>query len=39
MAARAAVMTRLLLAPSHNPVFVKACRRLEEGSSWLTLLA
>jgi len=39
IASRAAVVARLLLAPSRNPLFMAACRRAEEGSSWLTLLA
>jgi len=36
---RAAVLARLLLAPSRNPALATTCRRLEQGSSWLTLLA
>ena len=35
LAARAAVMARLLRAPSHNPAFVKACRLLERESDWI----
>jgi hypothetical protein len=34
---RAAVLARLLLAPSRNPAFVAACQRLEQGSHWLAL--
>ncbi len=36
---RAAVMSRLLLAPSRNARLVAACRRLEGGTPWLTLVA
>jgi len=36
---RAAVMSRLLLAPSLSPSAVAACSRLEQGTPWLTLLA
>ena len=36
---RAAAMARLLLAPSRNAQLISACRRLEAGSSWLTLVA
>ena len=39
ISSRAAVMARLLLAPSRNAAFTAACRRLEQGSSWLALLA
>jgi hypothetical protein len=37
-AARAAVMARLLRAPSRHPSFVAACRRLEAQSDWLALM-
>jgi len=37
--ARAAVMSRLLLAPSLSPTAMRVCRRLEEGTPLLTLLA
>jgi uncharacterized protein DUF5995 len=36
---RAAVMARLLLAPSLSPSAIGACSRLEQGTPWLTLLA
>jgi len=36
---RAAVMSRLLLAPSISPKAIAACSRLEQGTPWLTLLA
>jgi hypothetical protein len=39
ISSRAAVLARLLLASSRNPLFTAACRRAEEGSTWLTLLA
>jgi hypothetical protein len=39
ISARAAVLARLLLAPSRNPVFTHVSSRLEAGSSWLTLVA
>lgn len=39
ISSRAAVMARLLLAPSLDPCAVAACRRLEAGSAWLTILA
>jgi hypothetical protein len=39
ISSRAAVVGRLLLAPSHNPVFTRISSRLEQGSSWLTLVA
>jgi Family of unknown function (DUF5995) len=38
ISSRAAVLARLLLAPSRNPVFIRASSRLEQGSSWLTLV-
>jgi len=38
MATRAAAVARLLLAPSHNPRFIAACRRIEQGNAWMTLL-
>jgi hypothetical protein len=38
VSARASVMARLLLAPSRNGPFMSACRRLEQGTSWLLLL-
>jgi hypothetical protein len=38
ISARAAVMARLLLAPSRNAVFMSACRRLEQGTGWVSLL-
>jgi hypothetical protein len=34
---RAAVLARLLLAPSLNPAAVAACSRLEQGTAWLTM--
>ncbi len=34
---RAAAVARLLLAPSRHPRLVDACRRLEQGSTWLVL--
>jgi hypothetical protein len=39
ISSRAAVMARLLLASARTPAFTAACRRLEEGSHWMTLLA
>ena len=39
IASRTAVMARLLLSPSLDPLFVATCRRLEQGPAWLTLLA
>jgi hypothetical protein len=39
ISSRAAVLARLLLSPSRNPLFIQAGGRLEQGSSWLTLLA
>jgi hypothetical protein len=39
ISSRAAVLARLLLAPSRNPVFTRVSSRLEQGSSWLTLVA
>lgn len=36
---RAAVMARLLRAPSLSPTVMATCRRLEEGPGWLTLVA
>jgi hypothetical protein len=36
---RAAVMARLLLAPSLSPTAMSVCNRLEQGTPWLTLLA
>lgn len=39
VSSRAAVMARLLLAPARNPALLAACRRLEEGSSWVMLVA
>ena len=39
VSARAAVMAKLLLAPSLDPVAMAACRRLEAGPEWLTVLA
>jgi hypothetical protein len=38
ISSRAAVLARLLLAPSRNPAFIRASSRLEQGSSWLTLV-
>jgi hypothetical protein len=35
---RAAVMARLLLAPTLNPVFTSACRRLEQGVDVVALI-
>lgn len=39
VSSRAAVVARLLLAPSRNGRLIAACRRLETGTSWLTLAA
>jgi hypothetical protein len=39
IAARAAVMARLLISPSVNPELIACCRRLEQGSDVLTLVA
>jgi hypothetical protein len=36
---RAAVLARLLLAPAMNPVAMRACSRLEQGSGWMTMMA
>jgi len=36
---RAAVMSRLLLAPSLSPTALGVCSRLEQGTPWLTLAA
>ena len=36
---RTAALARLLLAPSANPLFVAACRRLEAGTHWLNMIA
>jgi hypothetical protein len=36
---RAAVMARLLRAPTLSPALLEACRRLEEGPEWLGLVA
>jgi hypothetical protein len=38
IAARAAGIAQLLLAPSRNAGFLAACRRLEAGSSWMALV-
>ena len=38
ISARAAALARLLLSPSCSPAFVAACRRLEAGSQWLTMI-
>lgn len=38
IAARAAAMALLLRAPSRHPRFTEACRRLEQGTSWIALL-
>jgi hypothetical protein len=38
VATRAAVLARLLLAPSSNAMFMSVCRRLEQGPQWLKLL-
>jgi Family of unknown function (DUF5995) len=35
---RAALMSRLLLAPSLSPTAMSVCARLEQGTPWLTLL-
>ena len=39
IASRAAVVARLLIAPTHNVAFTAACRRLEAGPGWLQLAA
>ena len=39
VSSRAAVMARLLLAPSRNARLVAVCRRLEGGTPWLTIAA
>lgn len=39
ISSRAAVLARLLLAPTRNPAFTRVSSRLEQGSSWLTLVA
>ena len=36
---RAALLAKLLLAPSLDPAAIAACRRLEAGPLWLTMLA
>jgi hypothetical protein len=36
---RSAALARLLLAPSRNPAVAAACRRLEQGSAWIALVA
>ena len=36
---RSAALARLLLAPARNPVVAAACRRLEQGSAWIALVA
>ena len=36
---RAAVIARLLLAPSHHAPAIAACRRIEAGPRWLAVLA
>jgi hypothetical protein len=36
---RAAVLSRLLLAPSRNEPAIAACRQIEAGPHWLTVLA
>ena len=36
---RAAVLARLLLAPSRNAAFISVCGRIEQGSGWLQLLS
>ncbi len=36
---RAAVMARVLRAPSLSPAVMAACRRLEDGPDWLTVVA
>ena len=38
IASRSAAVARLLLAPSRHPALVVTCRRLEQGSSWVTLV-
>jgi hypothetical protein len=35
---RAALMARLLRAPSGKPPLIAACRRLEQGTGWVTVL-
>lgn len=37
--ARAAVLARLLLAPSRNRAFLSVCGRIEQGSGWVDLLS
>jgi hypothetical protein len=39
ISSRAAVIAKLLLAPSIDPVAMAACRRIESGPEWLTMLA
>lgn len=39
ISSRAAVMARLLLAPSRNAHLIAACRRLEAGTPWLSFAA
>ena len=39
ISARAAVLAKLLLAPTLDPLAAAACRRIESGPQWLTLLA
>jgi hypothetical protein len=38
VSARAAVVARLLRAPSLSPTFIAACRRLEQQQDWLALV-
>ena len=37
ISARSAAVARLLLSPSRNPPLIEACRRLEQGTSWVTI--
>jgi hypothetical protein len=39
VSSRAAVLARLIRAPSLSPRVIEACRRLEQGSSWLNFVA
>jgi hypothetical protein len=39
VSSRAALMGRLVLAPSLSPTFIATCRRLEQRPDWLTLVA
>ena len=39
ISSRAAVMARLLRAPSRHQALISVCRRLEQGSNWLLLLS